>query len=186
MFQKNDDTKIRITSRHENLSEALREDIEGKVQRLERYLPAGSRQAHVILTYEKKEHLCDVNLRGGNEKFSATGRSHDMYQSIEAAFAKVLRQMAKEKDRRVDKNTRLPRSLTHVRHGLIPSPEEGGEVEVVRTRKHAVKPMTIEEAALQLADSKDEFLVFHNADSHATNVVYKRRDQNIGLIEPEH
>jgi putative sigma-54 modulation protein len=57
---------------------------------------------------------------------------------------------------------------------------------VVRSRKHAVKPMTVEEAALQLADSKDEFLVFHNPESGNTNVVYKRRDQHIGLIEPEH
>jgi len=186
LFQQNDDIKIRITSRHEDLSEALRDDIEGKVHQAEKFLQGGCRQAHVILTYEKKAHVCEVNMTGGRNKFSSKGLSHDMYQSIEACFAKLMRQTKKAKDKRVSRNTKLPRGLASVRHGLIPAPEPGGEIEVVRSRKHAVKPMTVEEAALQLADSKDEFLVFHNPESGNTNVVYKRRDQHIGLIEPEH
>lgn len=186
MFQKNDDIKIRITSRHENLSEALRTDIETKVHRAEKYLSGDFRQAHVILTYEKKAHVCEVNLTGGTVKFSAQAVSHDMYTSIEACFAKLMRQTAKAKDKRVSSKNKLPRSLSSVRHGLIPAPEEGVEMEVLRSRKHAVKPMSVEEAAMQLADSKDEFLVFFNDESGSTNVVYKRRDQHIGLIEPEH
>lgn len=186
MFQKNDDIKIRITSRHENLSEALRTDIENKVHRAEKFLQGGFCQAHVILTYEKKSHVCEVNLTGGTVKFAAQAASHDMYTSIEACFAKLLRQTAKAKDKRVTRNTKMPRALASVRHGLIAAPEEGVEMEVVKSRKHAVKPMSVEEAAMQLADSKDEFLVFYNDESGSTNVVYKRRDQHIGLIEPEH
>ena len=59
-------------------------------------------------------------------------------------------------------------------------------MKVVRTEKYAIKPMTIEEAALQLTSSKDEFLVFSNAETERTGVVYKRKDHQIGLIEPEY
>jgi putative sigma-54 modulation protein len=186
LFQQNDDIKIRITSRHEDLSDALRSDIEEKVHRAEKFLSGGFRQAHVILTYEKKVHACEVNLSGGDEKFSAQGISHDMYTSIEACFAKLMRQAGKAKDKRVSRNSRMPRSLGSIRHGLIAAPEEGEEVEVVRSKKYQVKAMSVDEAARKLADSKDDLLVFRNDESGKTNVMYKRHDQQIGLIEPEH
>ena len=187
MFQKNDsEMKIRITSRRENLSDALRSDIEGKVQRVERYLPGGLREAHIILNYEKKSHVCEANLSGPALKIAARALSHDMYQSIEACFIKLMNQASKAKDKRVGHHASENRGLSSIRHGLIPAFDEGEEHEVIRSRKHAVKPMSIEEAALQLAASKDEFLVFLNAESNQTNVVYKRRDQHIGLIEPEY
>ena len=59
-------------------------------------------------------------------------------------------------------------------------------ITVVKTKKFALKPMTVDEAALQLSSSKDEFLVFHNAENERTSVVYKRTDKQIGLIEPEY
>jgi putative sigma-54 modulation protein len=186
LFQKNDDIKIRITSRHEDLSEALRADIENKVHRAEKYLPGGFAQAHVILNYEKKSHVCEVNLTGGSVKFASKALSSDMYQSIEACFAKLMRQTAKAKDKRVSRNTKLPKALASIRHGLIPTADVGGEIDVIRSKKHAVKPMSVEEAAMQLNDSKDAFLVFLNAETNNTNVVYKRGDHHIGLIEPEH
>jgi putative sigma-54 modulation protein len=186
LFQKTDnEPKIRITSRHEILSEAIRSDIETKIQRVNRYLSGDFREAHIILNYEKKSHVCEATLSGPALKLAAKALSHDMYQSIEACFAKLMRQAAKAKDKRVHQS-KGGRSLSTVRHGLIPAPDAGGEVEVVRSRKHAVKPMSVEEAALQLSSSKDEFLVFFNAESGRTNVVYKRRDQHIGLIEPEY
>jgi len=177
--------KVRITSRHENLSAALRDDIEGKVERVSRFLSKVG-EAHVILTYEKKSHVCEANLKGKGIQLSSRGASHDMYQSIEACFAKLGRQAAKMKDRLTDHKGPKGRTVETVRHGIFSPPDEGQEVEVIRSRKHAVKPMPVEEAALQLSASKDEFLVFLNAETGRTNVVYKRRDHHIGLIEPEY
>jgi putative sigma-54 modulation protein len=177
--------KVRITSRHENLSPALREDIELKVARISRFLSQFN-EAHIILNYEKKSHVCEANLKGKGIQLASRGASHDMYQSIEACFVKLGRQAAKLKDRLTDHKGNRPRNVESIRHGLIAPPDDGQDVEVIRSRKHAVKPMPVEEAALQLTSSKDEFLVFFNAETGRTNVVYKRRDQHIGLIEPEY
>jgi putative sigma-54 modulation protein len=110
-----------------------------------------------------------------------------MYQSIDQALARLERQVLKVKDKRVGRHREgkqvKARSIVH--HVMTPA-EEGGESVVVRSRKYAVKPMTAEEAALQLTASRDEFLVFSNADSGKTNVVYKRKDGHIGLIEPDY
>ena len=70
--------KIVITSRHEFLSEGLKTHIEGKIRRVEKYL-GKIQEAHVILNFEKRSHLCEINLTGKSINLAATGSSHDMY-----------------------------------------------------------------------------------------------------------
>lgn len=177
--------KITITSRHESLTEGLRTHIEDKIHRVEKYL-GKIREAHVILNFEKRRHICEINLHGKSLSLAATGSSHDMYQSIDEALKKMERQVVKVKEKRVGRHREgmlaRPRSIVH--HVLSTS-EKGEEPLVVRSRKYAVKPMSTEEAAMQLAASRDEFLVYSNAETGKTNVVYKRKDSHIGLIEPE-
>lgn len=177
--------KIHLTSRHEVLTPALRRRVEEGLKRASK-LMGKLREAHVILNFENKQHTCEVNLYGKNLKLSAKGFSYDMYSSIDAALAKLARQVRKTKAKRVDRRRQgSPRSVEKVVHGLIAPFEEGEEVRVIRSRSHAIKPMSVEEAVLQLEGSRDEFLVFRNAESGKTNVVYKRSDKHIGLIEPE-
>jgi putative sigma-54 modulation protein len=179
--------KIHITSRHEQLSEGLRVHIEGKIHKVERYL-GKIKEAHVVLNFEKRLHLCEVVLTAKNLQISARATSRDMYKSIDAALDRLEKQAQKQKEKWVDRH-RLPgrKKLTAVAHSLIPTRAEGdGGMKVIRTRKFAVKPMTVEEAAMQLVSSKDEFLVFSNAETDQTSVVYKRKNNQIGLIEPEY
>jgi ribosome hibernation promoting factor len=177
--------QVHITSRHEQLTEGLRAHIEDKIRRVERYL-GKIKEAHVILTFEKRMHACEVTLTAKNLQLSAEGASRDMYQSIDAAVLRLEKQAKKQKEKRVDRrHAGGGKGKTTVTHGLIPIPVEPDGIKVVRSKSFAVKPMTIEEAALQLSSSKDEFLVFSNADTDRTSVVYKRKDSHIGLIEPE-
>jgi putative sigma-54 modulation protein len=178
--------KIVITSRHEGLTEGLRSHIEHKIHRVERYI-GKILEAHVVLNFEKKSHFCEVNLNAKAVQLTAKASSRDMYQSIDAALERLEKQAQKKKEKRIQKHRLegFPNSRSVV-HGVIPMPMEGEELRVVRTQKYAVKPMTVEEAALQLTDSKDEFIVFSNAESGSTSVVYKRKDKHIGLIEPEY
>jgi putative sigma-54 modulation protein len=174
--------KISITSRHEKLTEGLKDHVEDKIQRVEKFL-GKIKEAHVILNFEKKVHICEVTLAAKNLKLSAKATSRDMYQSIDAALTRLETQAHKQKDKRVG----------HHRHeggkqvlGDIPEMAEREEIKVIKTKKFAVKPLTVEEAAQQLSFSKDEFLVFMNAENDRTNVVYKRTDKHVGLIEPEY
>jgi putative sigma-54 modulation protein len=110
-----------------------------------------------------------------------------MYQSIDVSLQRLETQAKKQKEKRTEHHrSESPKSKGLVTHGLIPPMVEGEGVRVVRSKKYAVKPMTVEEAALQLAASRDEFLVFSNAETDHTSVVYKRKDAHIGLIEPEY
>ena len=176
--------KINITSRHEKLTEGLKNHIEDKIQRVERYL-GKIKEAHVILNFEKKVHLCEVTLAAKDLKLSAKATSRDMYQSIDAALGRLETQAQKQKDKRSGHH-RSEGGRAAAARGVAAEPEEAEELTVVRTKKFAVKPMTVDEAALQLSSSKDEFLVFHNAENERTSVVYKRTDHHIGLIEPEY
>jgi putative sigma-54 modulation protein len=178
--------KVHITSRHEQLTDGLRTHIEDKIQRVERYL-GKIKEAHVVLNFERKLHLCEVTLSAKGLKLSAKASSHDMYQSIDAALQRLEKQAHKQKDKRVEHHrSERPRAAGSATARAIPASEESDGVKVVHTKKYATKPMTIEEAALQLAASKDEFLVFSNAETERTGVVYKRKDHHIGLIEPEY
>jgi len=174
--------KINITSRHEKLTEGLKNHVEDKIERVERYL-GKIKEAHVILNFEKKVHLCEVTLSAKGLKLSAKASSRDMYQSIDAALGRLETQAQKQKDKRVghhrSEGSRGSREV-------IAEPMEVEDVKVVKTKKFAVKPMTVDEAAMQLTASKDEFLVFYNAENERTSVVYKRSDSNVGLIEPEY
>jgi putative sigma-54 modulation protein len=177
--------KVNIASRHEQLTEGLRNHIEEKIQRVERYI-GKIKEAHVVLSFERKKlHLCEVNLTAKNLKLSARASSHDMYQSIDTALQRLEKQAHKHKDKWVDLHKGEPRRTIPARD-LAPSSDEPETPKVIRATKYAVKPMTVDEAALQLASSKDEFLVFSNAETERTEVVYKRKDRHIGLIEPEY
>lgn len=187
MFTKSETSmKVHITSRHEQLTSGLKNHIEDKIARVERYL-GRVKEAHVVLNFEKKVHVCEVSLVSKNLKLSAKATSRDMYQSIDAALLRLETQAQKQKDKRIGRHrTDGSRAMESVTHGLIPPSKEGELMKVVRSKKYAVKPMTVEEAALQLEASKDEFLVFSNAETEHTSVVYKRKDNHIGLIEPEY
>ena len=186
MFRKtHSQFKLNITSRHEKLSEALTNQVEAKIHRVERYLGQIT-EAHVILTYERNLHLCEVILSASHLKLSAKASSRDMYTSIDSALERLEKQAKKNKEKRVERRHAPGAKASSVIHGLIPPNVEGEEFEVIRSKKHDIKPMTAEEAAMQLSASKDEFLVFSEAETDKTCVVYKRKDHHIGLIEPEY
>lgn len=178
--------EVHITSRHEQLTKGLKDHIEGKIRKVERYL-GKIREAHVILNFEKKVHVCEVNLNAKDLQLSAKASSRDMYLSIDAAMGRLEKQAQKQKEKRVDRHrSENGKGQGNIVHGLIPPSVGGEEMKVVRSKTYAVKPMTVEEAALQLSSSKDEFIVFLNAETDRTSVVYKRKDKHIGLIEPEY
>jgi putative sigma-54 modulation protein len=175
--------KISITSRHEKLTEGLKNHIEDKIQRVEKFL-GKIKEAHVILTFEKKVHLCEVTLAAKNLKLSAKATSRDMYQSIDAALTRLETQAHKQKDKRVGHHREEGRE--DFTRGDSPEVVEREDIKVIKAKKFAVKPLTVEEAAQQLSLTKDTFLVFLNAENERTSVVYKRTDNHVGLIEPEY
>ncbi len=178
--------RVEFTGRHIDVTEPIRKFA---LDRLDR-LPAVDEmiEVHFILTAEKHQrHIAEVNLKTRNGFHNCTDESTDMYTSIASALDKLEKQVLKSKKRHVDRRRHAvsPRviaadSVTEI------EPELAEQIpEVIRTDGAGVKPLSIDEAATRISGSGHGFLAFRNSKTDRLNVVYKRKDGNIGWIEPE-
>ena len=163
------------------VTDALRSYAEKRLGRLERQLPDS--QIELQLSSEnnpsiRDSHVAEATVRTKGPVLRARESSHDMRASIDQLVDKLERQVTRYREKR-GRRRRASRQATD--EG-IPMPEEP---QIVRTKQFAVKPMTAEEAVLQLELVGHDFFVFRDADSNEVNVVYRRRQGGYGLIEPQ-
>jgi putative sigma-54 modulation protein len=179
---------LEITGRHIDITEPIRKFATDRVERL-RGASDSIMEAHFILTVEKHQrHIAEVNLKTQHEFYHCEEVSTDMYTSIASVLDKIEKQILKTK----------ARGITRTRHGhhggkAVVSTSSVVEVEemtgkdmprIIRTHDVASKPMSVDDAAIAMDGSEHEFLVFKNAETEQVNVVYKRKDGNVGWIEP--
>ena len=181
--------QVNITFRHLESTEALKSHANDKVQHIQRYIDRPS-EAHVVLYVENLEHHADINLKAGPFLLRGRAKSGDMYASIDAAAEKIERQLKKHKEKlknhKVVERANGARAVD-IRHQVFDiaafdvakSPSD----RVVKSSTFQAKPMTLDEAVLQLDLLNSQFFVFQNAKDHAINVVYRRDDGSFGLIE---
>ncbi len=177
--------QISVTFRRIEPSENLKEYAIEKISRVQKYLDAPA-EAHVVLSVEKFRHIADVTINANGVRINGVEETEDLYSAIDMVVDKLETQIKKHKD----KFRRHKGGSTH-RGGSL----QGSDVEVsdfpedlepliIKSEKFYAKPMDIDEAAMQLQLSTDAFLVFTNARTNNINVIYKRKDGNLGLIEP--
>lgn len=171
--------KIKIAGRHTDASPALRDYVIEKTEALERYFDRIV-SVDVVLSVEKKRQIADFHAHLTNRKrINAREESTDMYASIDKAIDRLKRQLVKFKDQL---HGVKDRSIVDV-HG--DESEEGiAAKRIIRSEAYFQKPMTAEEAALQLEAIDKEFLVFIDVEADQIAIIYRRRDGNLGLIEP--
>lgn len=180
--------QVSITGRHVDLSDSLRAHVERRLESLNRYFD-GVISAHVVFCLEGARHIAEITIHANHVSLHAEQETDDLYASIDLAADKIEKQLKKYKDRIRSHRTRSVRRDEDLNvsidildgedvAALSPAPR------VVRTKRFAVKPMTIDEAALQMDLFNNEFLVFMNATSRRLNVLYRRSDGTYGLIEP--
>ena len=172
--------KVKIAERHTTQSDALRAYVIEKTEVLERYFDRII-SVDVILSVEKERQIADFHAHLTNRKtIKAHEESPDMYTSIDKAIDRLKRQLVKYKDH-----------LRKTRHREIGESSRTAPVagkvdhkEILRTDIHFHKPMTPEEAALQLDAVEKGFLVFINSETDQVSIIYHRRNGHYGLIEP--
>jgi len=175
--------KIHFTGRQIEVTGALKQAAEERLSKLTKFLD-GIIEAHVILSVEKRRHRAEVLVRDRLVTLSAAGETGDMYSTLALVADRLERQAKKHREKlktvRKRKGARAsPRRMTRVEVTPPESPR------VIRTNSFPVKPMSVEEAILLVRGSEREFLVFRNAISKRISVLYRRKDGNFGLIEPE-
>jgi putative sigma-54 modulation protein len=166
-------------------SDHLRKYAKDRFGKLAKFM-AGTPDAElqVNLEVEKFRHIADVVLTGKNVHISAREDSEDMYSTVDLVWDKLEAQMRKVRDK--DKSRRRGGSDT-VRMDVISFDEDKTgkrRPNVQQTDHYEPKPMIVEEAALQLETTGNEFLVFVNADNERVNVIYRRKTGDFGLIDP--
>jgi putative sigma-54 modulation protein len=193
--------RLELTGRHVTITPALQKLVEQRLAHMLRLLNDSAVSAQVVLTKEKVRVHADVTLHARGENFlhgEATGR--DVQAALTAAVDKIDRQAEKLKGKWTQgKRRRVSAARTAAaaasveraeREERAPAgrggrPERASGPRIIRSRRYAVKPMTIEDAAAEIGDGNDGVIVFRNSVTEAVTVMFRRVDGNIGLIEPE-
>ena len=172
--------RISITGKNIEVSDYLRDLAIKKMAKLDRYFPADT-VAQITMAVEKNRHIVEVTIPYGGGIIRGEEVTGDMYASIDNVIAKLERQIVRHR-------TKLEKSLkAEAFNEPIPeySDEEDEGPRVVKVKRYSIKPMSEEEAILQMELLGHSFFVFTNSETDAINVLYKRKDGNLGLIEPE-
>ncbi|HHT49616.1 MAG TPA: ribosome-associated translation inhibitor RaiA [Firmicutes bacterium] len=174
--------EVKVFGKNIEVTDALRQYAEKKVGKIGKFFAQEPPAALVTLSVERGVHVVDITISINGLLLRGEEKSSDMYSSVDGAVEKIERQIHKYK-------TRINRKLREDNKIISPTPKDTVEVtadpKIVRTKRFAIKPMSAEEAVMQMELLGHDFFVFFNPELEEVNVVYKRKDGNYGLIEPE-
>ncbi|SFV07896.1 ribosome hibernation-promoting factor, HPF/YfiA family [Alicyclobacillus macrosporangiidus] len=181
---------IQVRGDRLDVTPAMREYVEKKVSRLEKFFDAPpEREVSVTMSVERGLHRVEVMLQVHGVLFRAEEASNDMYASIDLVVDKLEQQFNKYKSK-LNKRFREQGVRTRIAangRALEREDEEDADLgeRVVRVKRFPMKPMDVEEAIMQMNLLGHDFYVFTNAATDEVNVVYRRKNGNYGLIEPQ-
>jgi putative sigma-54 modulation protein len=174
--------RITISGKNIDVTQGLKDAIYEKLGKLDKYFTPET-EAIVTLSVEKNRQKIEVTVPIKGSMIRAEQVSDDMYVSIDLVQEIIERQVRKHKTRLVNRN----RGGGNLQQTFIEmETEEPEAIRIVRSKKFAMKPMDPEEACIQMELSGHSFFVFRNAETDDVNVVYKRKGNTYGLIEPEY
>ena len=170
-----------ISGKNLDITEGLRSAIEEKIGKLERYF-TDTTEVHVTLSTEKNRQKIEITIPMKGSIIRAEEVSSDMYVSIDLVEEDIERQLRKYKNKLIDKE----QNAAHLSQSFIEADDfEDEDIQIIRSKKFAMKPMDPEEACVQMELIGHNFFVFRNSETDEVNVVYKRKGNTYGLIEPE-
>lgn len=172
--------KLTFTGRKIDVTDGLREYTTGKLSKLDKFF-GDEATGDVTFSVQKDNHIIEVTIHHKGIIYRAEVCEADMYASIDRVEDVLERQIRKQK-------TRLEKKLKTGAFDTVPEYndiEEEKEFKIVKTKTYSAKPMSVEEAILQMNLLGHAFYIFNNAETMDKNVVYKRKDGNYALIELE-
>ena len=173
--------RIKITGRNIELTEGLKAAVEDKLNKLEKYFTPDT-EVNVTLSVEKERQKVEVTIPMKGNYIRSEQVSNDMYVSIDLVEEVIERQLRKYKTKIVNQQQAGGNfQKEFVEDEFL----EDEEVNIIRTKKFGIKPMYPEDACVQMELLGHNFYVFRNAETDEVNVVYKRKGNTYGLIEPE-
>jgi len=180
--------RINVTFRHTEPTEALKEYVEEKINKATKFVDR-PQEANVILSVEKIRHIAEVIIQADGLTITGKESTRDLYSAIDKVMDKIERQLKRQKSRR--KTRKSGKSLRSLSVAASASkrtksePAEGKRGPAIVASDHFLpKPMTVEDAAIELLSRKSELVVFRNAATMEICVLHKNSDGTLGLVEP--
>jgi len=175
--------QIQVRGRNVEVTSALKDYVDKRVGKLVRYLD-GISEAQVTLTVEKGSHRVEVTIPINGMILRGEEKTQDMYAAVDLVVEKLEKQIRKYKGKLLK---RLGKAAGEYFKDMTLSDEQVNEdgQRVIRNKRFNIKPMSLDEAILQMNLLSHSFYVFANAETEQVNVLYRRKDGNYGLIEPE-
>ena len=170
-----------ISGRNIDVTEGLKSAIQEKIGKLERYFTPDT-EVHVTLSVEKERQKIEITIPMKGNIVRAEQVSNDMYVSIDLVEEIIERQLRKYKNKLVEQK----QAASSLSKGFVEEEiDDDDEIQIIRSKRFAMKPMDPEEACIQMDLLGHNFYVFRNSETNEVNVVYKRKGNTFGLIEPE-
>ncbi|MDO5336111.1 MAG: ribosome-associated translation inhibitor RaiA [Eubacteriales bacterium] len=171
-----------ISGKNITVTDGLKTAVEDKLGKLERYFTPDT-EIIVTLSVEKERQKIEVTIPMKGSIIRSEQVSNDMYVSIDLVEEVIERQLRRYKSKIVDKEQA---AASFQKSFMDKNYDEEDEVKIIRTKKFDIKPMYPEDACVQMELLGHNFFVFYNAETEQVNVVYKRKGNTYGLIEPEY
>ncbi len=175
--------EVIVRSRNIDITDGLRDHVEKKIGKLQKFFDQ-IQEAQVTLNVEKGRHIVEVTVPVSGMILRGQEESEDMYASVDLVVEKLEKQIDKYKTR-LEKRFRSNNGKSKSVSSTMTAPDDTEEERVVKIKQFIVKPMQVDEAIMQMNLVGHDFFVFFNSESEGINVVYRRKDGNYGLIEPQ-
>ena len=173
--------RVTVIGKNINVTSALKEIVERKISKLDRYFKPNV-EARATLTVQKNSQIFEVTIPFNGVILRCEESTDDMYKSIDLVQAKLERQIRKQRTKLQRRSNESLRFSNFDEVAL----EEDDQGEIVKVKKFNINPMSTEEAILQMELVEHNFFVFKDSDTDNVNVIYKRKDGNYGLLEPDY
>ncbi|MBP8718309.1 MAG: ribosome-associated translation inhibitor RaiA [Candidatus Atribacteria bacterium] len=178
-----------IRGKQFELTDSIESYIRKKMKKLQKYFDQ-IMEAVATVSVEKNRNIFEVTLQAKKAIIRAEEESDNIYTSIDRVVEKLERQLIKYKEKLYYKysneyNKEQEANITEQKESDISAKADDKDVKIVKTKRFVLKPMSPEEASLQMELLGHSFYVFNNEETDQINVIYKRKDGNFGLIEPE-
>lgn len=174
--------KVTYTARKVNLRENFKQRAERKLLKFERLFSENA-AANVVVTLEKNRQTVEITVKDNGMVYRAESTMNEMNDALDKVIDVLARQIRKNKTK-LERKIKIGAIQDFVEQTPDIDEAEDDEYKVVRTKHIIVKPVTVDEAILEMNMVNHNFFMFTNADTDEVNVVYKRADGNYGLLEP--
>ena len=178
--------QVMVTFRHFEADDLIRHYAKEKMLKLKKYLERPV-EARVVLSVEKFRNIAEATITGDGYTINGMEKTNDMYSAIDRLVGKLERQIMKHRGKAKAKRSVSSHEDRRYRMNILSSETQvrDDETRIIKSDEHSAKPMSLDEAILQLNEGESDFVLFVNADSGLINVLHRRKDGNYGLIEPE-